>query len=483
MPRRREPPTFSAVAYYRVSSPEQEKEGYSIPAQQRLVRAYAAEAGIPILREFEDVETAKQAGRVAFGEMAQFLRKTSTRRVILVEKTDRLYRNFKDYVLLDDLDVETHFVKEGTVLSRDSRSSEKFIHGIKVLMAKNYIDNLSEETRKGMTEKAEQGSYPTRCPLGYRNVVGPDGRKTIEFDPVYAPLVAKLFEWYATGLYSLTELTRKAAQAGFVFRKSQKPVSRAAVHTLLRNRMFTGRFVWKGKLYQGNYTPLVSEELWEKVQAVMKERNRTKTRASRRNFAFSRLIVCGHCGCALVGEMKKGKYVYYHCTGHKQKCPEPFVREEVLEEKFTAILRRIAFDEEVVTLVSEALRESHRDERQFHNEAVARLQAEHTKLQGRLDAMYTDKLDGVIDAAFFERKAAEWRAEQDGQMRTIAQHQQANQTYLDEGVKLLEVARRAADLFAAQQPKEKRRLLNFVSRTALGRMANSRHTSVNLLTC
>ena len=83
---------------------------------------------------------------------------------MLVEKTDRLYRNLKDWVTLDDLDLEIHFVKENVILSHDSRSSEKFIHGIKVLMAKNYIDNLSEETKKGMLEKAEQGIYPTVAP-------------------------------------------------------------------------------------------------------------------------------------------------------------------------------------------------------------------------------------------------------------------------------------------------------------------------------
>src|SRR5438132_8128412 len=98
---------------------------------------------------------------------------------MLVEKTDRLYRNLKDWMTVDELDVEMHFPKEGVVYSRESRSSEKFMHGIKVLMAKNYIDNLSEETRKGMTEKAEQGFWPSSAPLGYRNVTREDGRKTI----------------------------------------------------------------------------------------------------------------------------------------------------------------------------------------------------------------------------------------------------------------------------------------------------------------
>ena len=102
--------------------------------------------------------------------MVDYLRKHPDARIILVEKTDRLYRNLKDWVTLDELDLEIHFVKENVVLSPNSRSSEKFMHGIKVLMAKNYIDNLSEETRKGMLEKAEQGIWPSYAPLGYRNV-------------------------------------------------------------------------------------------------------------------------------------------------------------------------------------------------------------------------------------------------------------------------------------------------------------------------
>jgi len=148
--------TRDAVKYGRVSSKEQEKEGFSIPAQWRLLDQYAKAEGLRVVREFVDVETAKKPGRQGFDEMVRFLKRSASVRVLLVEKTDRLYRNLKDYVTIDELDLEIHFVKESVVLSKDSRSSEKFMHGIKVLMAKNYIDNLSEETRKGMLEKAEQ---------------------------------------------------------------------------------------------------------------------------------------------------------------------------------------------------------------------------------------------------------------------------------------------------------------------------------------
>jgi site-specific DNA recombinase len=165
-------PVRKAVIYARVSSKEQEKEGFSIPAQLKLLKDYAASQGFAVAKEYVDVETAKQTGRAAFGEMVGYLKEHPAIRVMLVEKTDRLYRNLKDWVTVDELEVEIHFPKEGVVLSRDSRSSEKFMHGIKVLMAKNYIDNLSEEARKGMQEKAEQGIWPTVAPLGYRNVAG-----------------------------------------------------------------------------------------------------------------------------------------------------------------------------------------------------------------------------------------------------------------------------------------------------------------------
>jgi DNA invertase Pin-like site-specific DNA recombinase len=146
--------------------------------------------------------------------MVRYLKTHANVRTMLVEKTDRLYRNLRDWVTLDELDIEIHLVKEGIVLSRDSKSSEKFVHGIKVLMAKNYIDNLSEEARKGMQEKAEQGMWPTGAPLGYLNVLGPDGKKTIAPDPNIAPIITHLFGWYATGTPVPAEAGKAAAQPG-----------------------------------------------------------------------------------------------------------------------------------------------------------------------------------------------------------------------------------------------------------------------------
>ncbi len=198
-------------------------------------------------------------------------------------------------------------------------------------------DNLSEEARKGMQEKAEQGIWPTVAPLGYRNVTCPDGKK-----------------------------------------------------------------------------------------------------------------------------MTKQKYVYYHCTGHKGKCREPYVREEVLEEKFATLLGGLRFDDETMSWIRDALTQSHADELRDHEAAIERLPAEYDRLQNRGHAAYIDKLDGGIDAAFFDRISDEWRREQEQCLRDIEHHQGANQSYLDEGVQFLELARNAQRLFAKQEAKKKRRLLGFL---------------------
>ena len=112
--------------------------------------------------------------------------------------------------------------------------------------------------------------------------------------------------------------------------------------------------------------------------------------------------------------------------------------------------------------VRESLHASHADERRDHEEAIRRLQAEHKRLGDRINAMYLDKLDGRVDSAFFDKMSAQWREEQNRCLREIALHESAEQSYMDEGIQILELARNAQKLFERQQPREKRRLLNFV---------------------
>jgi hypothetical protein len=235
-----------------------------------------------------------------------------------------------------------------------------------------------------------------------------------------------------------------------------------SVFNLFKNPIYYGDFRFTGKLYRGIHTPLVTRELWDRVQEARKDRGTRKPKRSKHNFAFSNLIQCRHCRCALVGELKKQKYIYYHCTGYKGKCDEPYVREEVLEERFVDVIRSLKFDPETLDWITSALKESHLDEKRFHDEAIQRLQKDYNRLQNRIDQMYVDKLDRRITEEFFEEKSAEWRQEQQGILQNLEQHQSANQNYLEQGVEILELADRAADLFENQPASEKRRLLDFV---------------------
>lgn len=148
--------------------------------------------------------------------------------------------------------------------------------------------------------------------------------------------------------------------------------------------------------------------------------------------------------------------------GQSGFCRRKHVREEALEAQFTELLGRLKFDDEVLDWVREALHASHADERCEHEEASRRHQAEYKRLDERIHAMYVDKLDGLVDSAFFERMSNQWREEQNRCLREIERLQVADRSYLDEGVQLLELARNAQRLFAKQEPREKRRLLNFL---------------------
>src|SRR5690606_14628534 len=129
------------ILYIRVSSKEQEIEGYSVPAQRKFLQEYCSKKGYVIAKEFIDIETAKKSGRMQFEAMITYAKENKLAKHIIVEKTDRLLRNIRDYALIDNLiersDSVIHLVKENAMLSRDSRSNEKFMFGIRAVVAKN----------------------------------------------------------------------------------------------------------------------------------------------------------------------------------------------------------------------------------------------------------------------------------------------------------------------------------------------------------
>jgi len=454
----------SAVIYARVSSKEQEREGFSIPAQLELLRNYARQQGVIVVQEFVESESAREGGRTEFGHMLAFLEKNPSKcHTILVEKTDRLYRNLKDWVTIDELGLEVHFVKENVILSPESRSSDQFIHGIKVLMARNYSQNLGEETLKGMLQKAKVGLYPSCAPAGYRNIEGPD-QKRIIVPNADAPTITRLFEEFSTGRYSLKALAGKARAEGWTV--SGRALHKSTLHQILRKRIYTGDFDWNGVTYQGAHEPLVSRDTWAKVQGLFDHRMETKQHRVKHDFAFSGFVRCGHCGCYLVGELKKGKYVYYHCTGHRGKCPEPYTREEVMEDQLAVSLRELVIPPGVLKWLQQAVTESDVTERAARERGMKRLEEQHRRTESKLEAMYEDRLEGRISPEMYDRKAKELRAqglELLGRMNDIHANAPAP---VQGAIDLMDLTSRAADLFISQPPHEKQGFLRLVLKSA-----------------
>jgi len=451
------------LIYARVSSKEQEAEGYSVPSQIKLCQDYAKKVNIPVAKIFAEASTAKTAGRKQFDEMVTFIRnrEPNTKFIIVVEKTDRLSRNFKDIITLDDLKVEIHFVKEGLILCDKTPSSDRLIHDVRVVLAKNYIQNLAEETAKGMREKAEQGVWPSVAPLGYLNS-GENKRRIITPDPVLGKIVAKMFDWYATGIYSLKDVSKMAFDEGLRYRKTNARVNKSVIHKILTNPIYSGEFNWAGVSYKGVYEPLITRELFDKVQEIMSGRNAGTAKPRGKFFTYQGMVICGKCGCAMVGEMKKGKYIYYHCTQNRGPCTGKCTREEVLTQQFTEALKRLQIDPDVVEWMLAIMKSKHANDTKYHQDIVTGLEKQKNQIQVRLDKVYEDKLDGVITEEEYSRYSAKYRKEASEIELMIGRHTTPNENYLEDATQLLELSQKAASLYFAQPMEEKRKLLEIV---------------------
>jgi len=441
----------SAVLYARVSSKDQEREGYSIPAQLKLLREYAQKNDFKIAQEFIDVETAKITGRRQFGEMVRFLKQNSSCRTLIVEKTDRLYRNFRDCVTLEELEVEINLPKEGQIISKDAKSQAKLVHGIQVVIARNYIENLREEVRKGMREKAEQGIYPSRPPLGYRNN---KLEHTIEVDPVKVPLAQRMFELYAAGNYSLSSLQK---QLKLEFGRS---LAKGYLERLLKNPFYVGSFHWEGKIYKGTHAPFVSTELFERVQAVFRGYNKPKY--GKHDFAFRGLLHCAYDNCLVTAELKKHRYIYYRCTGSRGKCPLPYFREEELGGRLGETLKDIQIPDAILTQLKRSLLSDKGQQDTHRRQQRERLQQRLEVVRHRVEQAYMDKLDGKITEEFWARQSAQWEREEEQIHLAMQAIEGASPDRIVEGVKILELANKAYFLYLKQPPSEKAKLLRIV---------------------
>ena len=303
-----------------------------------------------------------------------------------------------------------------------------------------------------MAAKAKQGIWPSFAPPGYRNAVGADGKRTIEPDPNDGPIITRLFERFAKGDVSIKLLARE-----FTTIRGRRFFP-AQIHQALRKRIYTGDFDFDGTTYKGTYTPLVSRETWERVQAILDGRTSSQSRQRKRQFAFTGLIRCGHCGCLMVGELKKGRYTYYHCTEGRGRCTDPYVREERLAAELGNALRGLVIAPTTLSWLEATVRESDKTETGAREQAVIQLKTERERLQARIETMYLDRLDGRITAAFFDSKSKEWTDQQKQIEARVKQLATTGLRSATEAVQIMKSVSDACGSFGDAEPHDQRAL-------------------------
>lgn len=245
-------------------------------------------------------------------------------------------------------------------------------------------------------------------------------------------------------------------------RNSVKPISTSSVHKILRSRIYTGEFDWLGKRYQGTHVPLISTEVWERVQGVLDGRHTARIRGVEKDFLFTGMIKCGHCGCLLVGDIKKQKYIYYRCSHATQKCREPCVREEVLIEQFTDTLTRINMTDSMFKWLTRALHESFSAVQLDHKDAVARLEKERLRLRERMKQIHIDNMDDKIEETIFNALTAQFREQGRKVARELELRNDSDLGNMDEGIAVLRIGRDAKQLFLEAELAVKKHVLSVV---------------------
>lgn len=456
-----------ALKYRRVSSKDQEK-GYSLDAQDELMDSYAKKHGYDIVGDFCEAETAKRAGRKLFNDMIKYIRNHPDVRVILAEKTDRIYRNLKDYLTLDEFkDLEVHLIKENTIISEKSTSHEKFIHGIKVLMAKNYVDNLSEEVIKGQTKKAKENIYPSTAPIGYVNDEDPLTRRRVIFiDKERAPFIKRAFELYATGDYSSLYINNLMYKEGLRTRKGNK-FSKAAMERMFKNIFYTGRFTYKGiTCDDAQHDRLISDDTFNIIQERLG--TQIKARSHTVEFPYSNMIQCGVCGGFLTAELKKGRYVYYHCSDyHRQGCKkDSYINQDKIDKAIMELLSRFDYSDKFVQDVLGAVIEIHEKKNNYNHETVSSINKQIETIQRRIERAYVDKVDGNIPEEFWKSQNRIWHAEKDELYERLKKINEFDNQFYTNAETLLKWCKNSHDIFKKGTAEDKR----FIAKIVLSNM-------------
>jgi DNA invertase Pin-like site-specific DNA recombinase len=375
--------------YARKSTESEDRQVRSIGDQLAELRDLARNEGLEVVEEFVESQTAKVPGRPVFNEMLERIEGGEASGV-LAWHPDRLARNSLDggrVIWLVDSGKITDL--RFPTFRFEPTAQGKFMLAVMFGQSKYYVDNLSENIRRGHRHKLREGIWPIFAPLGYLN---DRATRTIVPDRARAPLVAKAFELYGSGLYTLDQLREAVNGLGLTARNG-RPLSRSQYHRLLRNPIYHGVILYKGELYEAKHEPLISKARFDKVQLVIGRK--TKPKAPKlKSYLYRGLFRCGECGCFVTTETQKG-HNYLRCTKRVAKnCSQRYVREEDVARQIAASLAAVAMPPEWADWMVEELQHEALDHQQALSAQVAKADESLRRLDekvGRLTEAYLER--------------------------------------------------------------------------------------------
>ena len=458
-----------AVIYARVSSKEQELGGFSIPAQLDILQKYCSDHNFEIIKTFKESSSAKETGtRPAYNEMIRFLRRTKSRIHLVYEKNDRLLRNEYDSADIINLARTTqhhiHSVRESLELYKLAHPSVFYIFTMFSANSSIYSRNLSLEVRKGMNKAADMGYYPSKLPCGYKRgdfIKGErNKRRKIVIDTEKAGYILRVYELYSTGMYSFSMLAKKMADEGFYYSKNL--CTKANIEYILKNPFYSGQFLYNGKMYQTNqYTPIIPYDLYVQCNRI-RQRN-TVQKVQEHEFLYSGLIKCSRCGCCLIGEIKKSKYIYYSCRG--RKCPiktKKMLKEEYIDKLVESLLKSISVPAESIDMILSQTKKVLNNQIEYEKKSTENIENEIKKLKKRLNNLYNDKLDGNIDAVFYEEKRMAFQEELDNLIVSLHQNYSETDEIMAKAELCIELCKNAWGKYLQYSIEQKRYMLKLL---------------------
>ncbi len=342
---------MSYCIYARKSTESEDRQALSIQAQINELKEVANKDNLVISNTYTESQSAKGVGRPVFDKMVKELKKGKTQG-ILCWKIDRLTRNLLDGAVISDL-LEQGKIQEIRTPMQIYRNNgiDRLMSGIDILFARKFIDDLSENVKRGLKAKAQNGWMPGRAPLGYVSNQGEKGFKEIIPDPILFSLVRRLWDLLLSGSYSVPQILDIANNKwGFRVKNRRKKVDtllgRSSLYGIYINPFYYGSFVFQGNEYKGKHKPMITYTEFQQVQQILGRRD--KPQYKKHNFTFTGSFRCSRCGSMITGERKKkliksiGKhrsYTYYHCSlGKNRNCSRKSVTESQLEAKVSDML-------------------------------------------------------------------------------------------------------------------------------------------------